>query len=65
MKKVEIFFMFGDFGLYVLYEHTILQGEAVSLNASKLQSETIVGPSKFSFLIFLTSLYYWEGVQAY
>jgi len=24
VKKVQIFFMFGDFGLYVLYEHTIL-----------------------------------------
>ena len=49
MKKVEIFLSFGDFGLYVLYEHTILQGDAMSLNASKLQSETIVGPSKFFF----------------
>ena len=44
--------MFGDFSLYVLYEHTILLGEAMSLNASKLQSETIVGPGKFSYLIF-------------
>jgi len=41
--------MFADFGLYVLYEHTILQGDAMSLNASKLQSDTIVGPSKFFF----------------
>jgi len=49
VKKVEIFFTFGIFAAYILSEHTILQGDAMSLNASKLQSETIVGPSKYFF----------------
>ena len=39
--------------VYLLSEHTILRGDAMSLTASKLQSETIVGPSKFFCFDFL------------
>ena len=49
MKKVKVFLRFGNLVYMYIHYNRILRGDAMSLNASKLQSETIVGSGQFSF----------------